>query len=189
MDRPVIIGVAGRKRAGKSSAISAIERATEGRIYVTAWASALYEITADMLGLHYDDVAGRGYDRDTPHPLLGGHTIRQALQEVGSTARRFNADVWVDRTMDDVHATIRDSDGWVRAVLVDGTRFPNEASAVDVVWWIDRPDAPNDDLHESETYGPGDLVADWVYTNDGSLEDLEVAVLERYTLEIARWGY
>lgn len=169
--RPIFIGVAGPARAGKDTLIDSMVSAFPTVVTRDQWAGPLKRKVAMDFGLSWDDVDGRGFDREEPHPRLGGFTIREALQHIGMAYREIDEDYWVKallRRWQDVRVPHP-------VVLVSGTRFANEAEACDVVWWVQRDGLPTlagkAGNHASETsLHMGNCHA--VIRNDGTPQDM-----------------
>lgn len=174
MTRP-IIGLVGKKRAGKDTAakflvedhgfvryafadpLKAAALATDPII-----SSAPAEIRLSQL------VALKGWERAKELP-----EARQYLQRFGVAMREHvDPDVWLNATMR--HVMVES-----RPVVITDVRFPNEASAVSAAGGllvrVLRSSAPNDDGHVSET-----ALDRWdcgaVIVNDGPIEALRSAV-------------
>lgn len=174
---PPLIGLSGKKRAGKDTFAGGLIARGATRV---AFADPLKEAV-----LKVDPIIGRppfpgvlspqddvrlstyvgalGWERAKTHP-----EVRRLLQEYGVAIREIDPAFWV-RT------------GLMRAVSIDGpvvvtdVRFPNEAEAISsaggVLVRIDRPGLVSDDSHLSET-ALDDYPFDLVVVNDKSAESL-----------------
>jgi hypothetical protein len=108
-----------------------------------------------------------------PAPRSGPMTIRELLQIMGTDIFREQVygEVWSE-------APFRQPWGDENVVLMPDCRFPNEAFAVEdhdgLLIRINRtrPTEMNADQHASET-SLDDFPFDYVYQNDGTLDDLE----------------
>ena len=189
MNGPVLVGLAGRKRSGKSSVAWRLGSA-HGYCLI-GFADPLKQVLLDTnptltTGMGVRELVARlGWEevKDT-HP-----EVRRLLQDLGTSVREHvGVDTWVSAAMERVwRAGIH---GW--NVVITDVRYPNELDAIHakggLVCWVDRPGLPDDgDRHPSET----SLTAtdcDMAIVNRGSLDDLWVvadnlaATLARYDL-------
>lgn len=180
---PTVIGVMGRKRAGKNEFAEALG-VTSGRsdgVYVFAFADAIREImyaVDPIIGYENGEfvryatvVDERGYEAAKEYP-----EFRQFAQRLGTEGGRvvFGDSVWVDIVMGKVAALPDDA-----LVLIPDVRFPNEYDAIKgsggYVVRVDRPSLVEDehDAHASETEWL-DLEPDTVVRNEGPLSDLRL---------------
>ena len=180
---PTVIGIMGRKRAGKNEFAEALGSAsgrTDG-VYVFAFADAIRDImyAVDPI-IGYEDgefvryatvVDERGYEAAKEYP-----EFRQFAQRLGTEGGRavFGENVWVDLVMRKVAELPEDA-----LVLIPDVRFPNEYDAIKggggYVVRVDRPSLVEDehDSHASETEWL-DLEPDTVVRNEGPLSDLRL---------------
>lgn len=176
-----IIGIMGRKRAGKNEFADALARAS-GRahsVHSIAFADAIRDImyAVDPI-IGYEDgefvryatvVDEQGYEAAKGYP-----EFRQFAQRLGTEGGRavFGDDVWVDLVMSKIEELPSSA-----LVLVPDVRFPNEYEAIKAaggyVVRVDRPSLVEDefDAHASETEWLR-LEPDTVVRNDGALGDL-----------------
>jgi hypothetical protein len=174
----LIIGVTGRKRAGKDSVAA---RLVERHGFVRyAFADSVRRVALAIDPIvdvdHWMDeeyrlsviVAERGWERtkdEIPE-------VRRLLQTIGTDAiRALDPDFWVRATMRQVYAE-------ARPVVITDVRFPNEAEAVKraggVLVRVVRPGQTDDDQHASETAMDGQPVA-YLISNEGTPDDLNRA--------------
>lgn len=180
---PTVIGIMGRKRAGKNEFAEAVAGACGSidDVYLFAFADAIREImyAVDPI-IGYEDgefvryatvIDQHGYETAKDYP-----EFRQFAQRLGTEAGRivFGNDVWVDLVMGKIEGLPEDS-----LVLIPDVRFPNEYDAIKdaggYVVRVDRPSLDEDeyDAHASETAWL-DLEPDTVVRNDGPLSDLRL---------------
>ena len=168
-----LVGLAGRKRSGKSTVADRLCRA-HGWVEV-ALADPLKVALLDVdpllpSGMRVRELVGRvGWEEaKDEHP-----EVRRLLQALGGAVRdHVDEDVWIAIGLDRAERAL--AAGY--PVVASGVRYPNEAAAVraagGVVCWVDRPGLPNDgDRHPSET----SLTrhdCDLTVVNRGSLDDL-----------------
>jgi hypothetical protein len=192
-----IIGVLGKKRAGKDTFA---RRLVEAHGYTRlAFADALRDAALALdpiipaayrdgeplreYGWHRlsDEVEAFGWEDAKAHP-----EVRRTLQNYGVAIRDLDPDFWVRVVMDQA----RDIDG---PVVITDVRFPNEAEAVERASMRDvadigrtvrvaRPGIISDDTHISET-ALDSWTPDMTIPNAGTVEDLHRHadyVAERY---------
>lgn len=153
--RPLIIGFAGLKRAGKDTAISAIKAALP-HVETMQWALPLKALAMELFHLSWQEVEGIDYDREQIHPGLNGHSVRQLLEFIGTDfARRFDPSIWVRQLQENIQHLPASTE----LILISGTRYPNEAAVCGRVWWVDR--------------GPGEVVARAPHASETSLTALD----------------
>lgn len=147
----MIIGITGRKGAGKDTVASILVDVFG--IKRIALADTIKEMCMDWFNLSYEDV----YDpiqKETPNQNLQGKTPRQLLQECGTNwFRKYDSNFWIKRLL----AKANDYE----VVVVPDIRFPNEAKICDAVIRVVRPTLEPVGLlgyikdmreHESENY-------------------------------------
>ena len=178
-----VIGIMGRKRAGKNEFADALARAS-GRasgVYTVAFADAIRDImyAVDPI-IGYEDgefvryatvIDEYGYEAAKDYP-----EFRQFAQRLGTEGGRavFGESVWVDIVMRKVERLPVSS-----LVLIPDVRFPNEYEAIKdwggFVVRVDRPSLVDDaaDGHASEIEWQS-LEPDTVIRNEGALSDLSI---------------
>jgi hypothetical protein len=168
----VIIGLCGAAGAGKGSVASILE----SRGFATlSFADPIYEAVSAITGLTVSELQDRGRKENA----LGwiSYSPRRLLQSLGTDWGRnmIHPEIWVMATMQRMLAG--------GDYCIPDVRFVNEAAAIrargGVVWRVERPghslltgDAA---AHESERGIPDEYVDSRV-VNDGTLDDLQVAV-------------
>jgi hypothetical protein len=180
--RPILIGLAGKARAGKDSvAAHLIARYGFARY---AFADALRDaaLALDPIidnTIEWIDGSGTlrflrlsevveadGWEAAKEHP-----EVRRTLQHYGVAIREIEPDFWVRTAM-------REAAKEPRPVVVTDVRFPNEVDAIreagGVVVRVVRPGA-NGNGHISET-AIDHIAADYTIRNVYSLDDLGAAV-------------
>lgn len=179
-----LIGIMGRKRAGKNEFAEAIALASGGgldKAHVLAFADAIRDIMyavdpildhEDGVPVRYSTVVDeRGYEAAKEYP-----EFRRFAQRLGTEGGRvvFGDNVWVDLVMAKVAALPEDA-----LVLIPDVRFPNEYDSIKAaggyVIRIDRPSLVEDahDAHASETEWT-DLTPDTVIRNEGAISELSL---------------
>lgn len=175
MTPPALIGLLGKKRAGKDTAAKFLVEDFGYVRYAFADPLKAAALATDPIVSSYPAevrlsqvVKLRGWEhaKETPE-------VRLYLQRFGVAMRQHvNPSVWLDATM----CPVMDE---ARPVVITDVRFPNEADAIEaaggILVRIVRAEAPNDDAHVSETALDGrECVA--LIVNDGPMESLRSAV-------------
>jgi len=137
-----------------------------------------------LLALGLTEAHTEGHLKHTPCDLLGGKTLRYAMQTLGtewerdSMDKNFWANIW--RTRGQEHRCERHLNRhsrW-RSVVTEDCRFENEAKLVrelgGEIWVIERPSYSYTG-HSSETE-MADIKSDLIIKNQGSVEELKVMV-------------
>lgn len=176
----MIIALSGYARSGKDSIANVLVEGYGFRR--TAFADTLRScvealnpiIDADPDGnlIRYNDIVrDRGYDRGKED----FEEFRGILQRMGTEVGRniLGSNIWVDLTLNKMRSS---ENNWV----ITDCRFPNEALGVKEisaaqVWRVERKGvrAANDHISEHSLDG---FEFDQIIYNDGTLEDLAVAV-------------
>lgn len=203
----ILLGLHGRKRAGKDTLAAAIIRAGEGRglkvvrrgfadlLKSSAAAAIGFEGTLeqrvawmDQLKEDGEFIVSFGPPSDLKRRVTLRFTGREFLQWYGTEAHRdvFGDDFWIDALMppDD---WARNFDGADIGVVTD-VRFSNEANRVNFYGetiLVRRPalEAAATDAHVSEVPLPDGMI-DFTVINDQGVENLETyarEIVERYT--------
>jgi len=163
----MIIGVSGKKRSGKDTVFSMIDAITahEVRTTRTAFGDQIKQEVADAMNIAADDIDA---DKERFRPLL---------QFWGAEFRRgyCGDDYWLKKMR--LAAATWYARDWL---IITDVRFPNEAELVreldGVLIRVER-DTGLDDTHDSETALDDYDHFDFRLKNDGSLDDLETAVI------------
>lgn len=167
----MIIGFAGRCRAGKSELAKVCETKGYKKLY---FALPLKQLCADILDMSIDGLNQAKNDNipiqltidddictilseeteiplDTTKELCNGkyiHTVREMLQFIGTDyIRKYNMDWHVNK----IKQMIEENTNYV----IDDVRFPNEKKMIEDlggdVWFVSRTTLDNISNHESET--------------------------------------
>lgn len=170
----MIIGIAGKKRAGKSEVAKILveEFGFTHLAFADAIKAAVYTldpiISLSGLRLQYL-VDNNGWEAAKEFP-----EVRRLLQKFGTEVGRdlIDKQIWVEITMSGIKASSN--------VVLSDVRFRNEAEEIKYqggqVWRVNRITAEDViDFHRSETE-----LDDWTYDqyipNNGSLEDLRAEI-------------
>lgn len=165
----LIVGLAGRKRCGKSTVAGVLRQ--HGFIE-TSFASPIRMFAAFLLA---PDLKG-GLDwleknKETPLLWLDGATPRQIMQTLGTEWGRqmIHPELWVRRLMRMVEASATPN------FVISDVRFPNEARAIHqlggVIVNIDRYARADHDAHASEA-GLASEHIDIHFANRGTLAEM-----------------
>lgn len=196
----MLIGLHGRKQAGKDTVHQRIERIYDTRavgvpVERASFADLLYESAATALGLTVDDLQALKSEPAVVleladyrgHYMRGGQrrrlcTIREYLQRFGTESHRhiFGDNFWVDNLAKNLHTH------GGRIVVVTDVRFPNEAEAVRAagghVVRVVGPTEVEDagDGHASEAPLPESLIDDVLFNavRDDDFDSLDFQVVE-----------
>jgi hypothetical protein len=154
-----IIGVSGKKRAGKNTTFALarilLDEDETGKVMRFGFADALKEMAVQQ------------FDWNGAKDETG----RKLLQNLGVAMRSVDENYWVRKVMDRLPYLNDDT----QVVFITDCRFVNEADAIrkqagGVVWRVNRPSMPFTDTHVSET-ALDDYEFDYVINAD-TLDDL-----------------
>lgn len=175
-----LIGIAGRRRAGKDTAASALIDKGYALIKFADPLKAMLGTLLRIGGIEFNDLPNyiEGNQKEAPLAALCGKTARHAMQTLGTEWGRqlISEDLWV------LLALARASR--VPAAVITDVRFPNEAEAIKrtggTVIHIVRSDQPRyldgADGHASEA-DTDSIAADFTVVNNSTIEDLQKKIL------------
>lgn len=174
-----LIGIAGRKRAGKDTAADALPD-----FQSVAFAAPMKIMLAELLRYQgaTEDMIHRmlhGDLKETPSELLGGKTPRFAMQSIGGEWGRsqMGEDFWRDIGLNRARMLM----GVGHDVVITDVRHHNENEGIQALGGrtirIERPDRPSDpsDNHGSEI-DIDDLGVDVTIVNGATIPELHEAV-------------
>lgn len=170
---PLLIGIAGFARAGKSSIAKVLE--SECGFIEHSFASTIRRFTTQLV-TEVNPEFDLERDKAVPQHALSGRTPRSFMQLLGTEFGRemVHPKFWVNHTMMKVQ---RARDAGFPAVISD-VRFKDEAEAIremgGVVVWVHRPGVGAGE-HTSEQGLPAHLV-DLTMHNDSTLGQLRKGV-------------
>lgn len=195
-DRPLIIGISGKKRHGKDMVSAYL---AESGVLRVAFADELKRYAMELWDLSFEQMYGGDDIREVIDPRWGV-TPRFIMQQFGTeVGRSVHKDTWVRKTLrlidrahggspvllpDLVQRRFREfqfefGSGAADVWSIPDCRFPDEADAVraagGVVIKIVRPSIVSNDTHASEV-GVDKVVGDYTIINDGTLDDLRAKV-------------
>lgn len=189
--RPPIIGLVGKKRAGKDTVAETLT--SEFGFVRYAFADPLkatmldldpWVVSTDDGGVQHTArlsgwVASRGWEGAKEHP-----EVRRLLQAHGVAIRtHVSESVWVDATM----SRVMDE---TRPVVVTDVRFPNEADTIEaaggVLVRVHRPSLVSEDEHVSET-ALDERLTPWHIYNEGGLAELKAAATDLAGRALGWW--
>lgn len=162
MKKGTIVALCGGQGSGKSTLSKAIEE--DGEFIKISFADIIYKMLSTFL-----EKDARSLPKEEPMEELGGKTLRQALQTLGTEWGRqclFDG-IWVEK----VRRQLRVLTEKGYNVILDDLRFPNEEQMLREegakIFRIDRDghDSGNTDGHASEA-GYQWFVPDRVIDND-----------------------
>lgn len=168
MKEPLLIGLAGFARSGKTTIANILEREHSFSHY--SFASSIRRFTHHFFS---ELLPGFDLERDKTLPFveLAGVTPRKFMQCIGTEGGRHavHPDLWVMHTMARI---ANDRLIGPRSAVISDVRFPNEAEAIrdagGFVLWVNRSGCDPAE-HASEAGLPAHL-CDAVILNDGVLE-------------------
>lgn len=171
----ILIGLAGKKRSGKTTAAQVFEASGFKSL---SFAYVLKEMLYTLLtcqGLEEAEIHRmlEGDLKETPSKYLMGQSPRYAMQTLGTDWGRtmIHEEIWVTATLN--LATL------YSAVVIPDVRFPNEAEAIrrrgGLVYRIDRPGLVSEDQHISEKL-IDKLEVDGFITNTGTVKEFQQKV-------------
>jgi hypothetical protein len=176
----MIIGLTGYAQSGKDTVAKIL---VENYGYTrVAFADKIRDFLYEMNPM-VDNVAGEPIflkervDRDGWEVAKTNPHVRRALQNAGVSARKvFGEEFWIDRSLVSI---LRNEN-----TVITDVRFINEADVVKhqagQVWRIKRLGVDAVNAHVSESQMDGYPV-DQIFTNNSSIEDLELMVKARMT--------
>jgi hypothetical protein len=176
----MIIGLTGYAQSGKDTVAKIL---VENYGYTrVAFADKIRDFLYEMNPM-VDNVAGEPIflkervDRDGWEVAKTNPHVRRALQNAGVSARKvFGEEFWIDRSLVSI---LRNEN-----TVITDVRFINEADVVKhqagQVWRIKRLGVEAVNAHVSESQMDGYPV-DQIFTNNSSIEDLELMVKARMT--------
>lgn len=175
--KPLIIGIAGYARTGKTTAATILER--EGVFAHLSFAEPIRRFATEVFKT-FDPDFDLERDKELRYTLSGYGpltTPRGFMQLMGTEFGRkmIDPDLWVKLAL---ARASRYLDSGVSVVISD-VRFPNEAHAIrnagGVVIWLNRPGCGAAE-HASEQGLPADLI-DFIVHNDADIPRLRKGIL------------
>lgn len=166
----MIIGLTGRKQAGKSTV--AVELRSRGFIE-TSFAAPIRHFTCALLGIDFDELE---IVKEKPIDWLPGVTPRRIMQTLGTEWGResIHPELWVLALKNRARGALERGDD----LVISDVRFDNEARAIHelggIVVNIERPGVAVDD-HKSERGVSRELVQYHVLNNGGLSAIADVA--------------
>lgn len=171
---PPLIGIMGVKRAGKDT-IADFLCQSKYKYTKTAFAHKLKKTVADLFRLTLDEIEQQKI-KDHPYGNLK-IPVRETLIKIGELCRQIDPDVWLN------HVRLR------RGVVVSDVRYRNELSRIKQLGGITilvvRTGLPEQEAEVlSREEGEKCDLIDFVFVNDGSLDDLYKKVMESLSQRI-----
>ena len=177
MTAPLLIGLTGFKRSGKTTVANLLADGYGFR--VESFAAPIRRAVADILGLHEFYLERAKQD---PVEWLDGLTPRHLMQTLGTEwGRAQHEDLWVRSLFRRIDVAQREAYPAALSWVVHDVRFPNEARAIRArggyVVRVCRGEPPDADPHASEVPLPIGLV-DETLPNLRDVAALDDAVIE-----------
>lgn len=174
MSKPMIIGLAGRARAGKTTAANMLLAGGYAN-YEYAFASPIKNMLK-AIGIDPEDSYWEAHKTD-PIPFFNGLSYRELMQSLGADWGRttLGDDIWV-KIADQVRASLPD-----QVMLISDVRYDNEAAFVKQnggkILHIESPFSQEAQSHSSEL-GFDPAYVDVFIKNNGTLEQLDIALMD-----------
>lgn len=184
---PLIIGIAGQKRAGKDSVAAALSYGAErehgeGFVWMReSFAAPLRKFVAELLGWNLSQLEEF---KEVPNADFGGATARHMLQTLGTEWGRHMVDgnIWLTAARNRIQRSV-DGGESPHLVLFTDVRFDNEAQMIrdmgGVVLYIKRPATDKAEAEHASEAGISAALVDVWHANVGTLEDLRTNVIDR----------
>lgn len=152
-----VLGFAGLKFVGKTTAAKAIQSMYNEHVEVHSFATPLKDLCKELFGLTHKQMTDP-ITKETVDPRWN-LTPRQIMQNVGKMFRdTFGKDFWVNK----MYFNLIQSRA--KIILIDDVRYENEAKICDHLVCIYRESSTLQDPHESEN--PPYHLADHILIND-----------------------
>jgi hypothetical protein len=127
---PQLIGLCGAAGSGKSTVANILERQGYVRLRFAGPLKAMLQALLTEAGMTAAEAARHidGDLKEAPLDVLGGKTMRHAMQTLGKEWGRdlIHSEVWVRLTMAGAERLLAEG----KRVVIDDVRFPNEAAAI-----------------------------------------------------------
>jgi len=163
MRKPMIIGLTGYKRSGKTTVATLL---AESGWQVESFAAPIRRAVADLLGMTQTQL---DESKSDPVAWLDGLTPRALMQTLGTEwGRARHPDLWVRALLRRISDELLS--GFALQLVIHDVRFVNEAEFIRVIGGVvvrvDRPALRSYDPHDSEIPLPRHLV-DYELPNHG----------------------
>jgi hypothetical protein len=176
-----IIALSGKRQRGKDTAALILNEFIQNS-RIVRWADCLKTISAIILGCKKEDFEKEDFKNSKIGGVYGSMTYREFLLKLGTECGRLvNESIWID-------ALARGyKEG--ETIIVPDTRFLNEAEFVTknggLLIRINRKDVDESGVSDYVLKGKPECELDdypfkYVIQNNGTIEDLEGALLDAY---------
>lgn len=144
MKSKLIIGFAGLKFSGKTTAARTIQRMFPDHCEVMSFATPVKQTCKDLFLLSDEQLCDPELKEETDQRW--GKSPRQLMQLLGTDFVRRMVDerFWVKRLEETIYQTIK------QVILIDDVRFEEEVKICDYLFMVHRKDLSISDGHESE---------------------------------------
>jgi hypothetical protein len=176
--KPILIGLTGRKRAGKDTVAAIIEsKFGRNRVLKHSFAKPIREFVAGIMGVTRGQLEEL---KDSEYTIPGSNVRflpRFAMQALGTEwGREVHPDIWVGVCERWIRSIEHEGDYLADYIVITDVRFDNEAHMIHrrggYVVQVDRPSlGTSGDMHASER-GVSSSLIDVIIQNDGSAADL-----------------
>lgn len=161
----MLIGLAGKKRAGKDTFAKAIKENLKGEgIFLVSFAEPIKKITKEIFNINDEEL-----EKLKETPLINGISPRVFMQKFGTDLCRelFGQNIWTDLLFNKINNIKED-------VIITDVRFDNEAIRIKekggIIIQIEREGYNKVDNHVSEK-GISSYLIDYVVFNKGTIEE------------------
>lgn len=183
------IAIAGKAKSGKNTLASLLKDNLEKQLFpcrIFAFADPIKKIAMKMFPLAERDwFWGPSENRNTiiPDAYNNGNplTCRQLLLDIGKFGRKYNPNIWVNSTMDDIDLFVQSSN--INSVpnvpIVSDLRFKEEISALRKSDFYlirikrSKADAKINDISETDLDDISDSEFNEIIQNDDNIESLK----------------
>jgi len=164
----IVIGLAGKKKSGKSTVANYIKSLAPNRVHIISYADALKQDVATMCDVTLEFIEQNKDD------------FRLILQGYGTDYRRKHCgdDYWIKRALMRVFDISNNHPNAI--VIIPDVRFPNEAQTIHMIngflFHVNRDTGLDKDEHQSEKSLDTYDVYHGIINNNGTLESLQQSV-------------
>lgn len=160
-----LIGLTGKKRAGKDTFAKAAKELIGDSVQTVSFASPIKEITKILFDLTDEEI-----EKNKEKPILYDVSPRVFMQQFGTELCRnlFGEDIWVDLLFNKINKMNKE------IIIITDVRFNNEAKRIKknngLIIQIERENYHHHDFHISEK-GIDPSFVDFIFENSGTIEE------------------
>lgn len=147
LKKKLVIGFAGKKQAGKTTAARALQSMFSEHTEILSFAAPLKVLCKDMFGLTQEQMTDP-VKKEIVDPRWN-LSPRQTMQRVGKMFRdNFGEEYWVRKLVAEMNRVNKP------IIIIDDVRYMEELQVCDSVFFVQRPSQQLVDKHESENPPP-----------------------------------